>query len=137
MKYRRISQFSSRYLNARDPLSSFSVGMSQVQPAHEARNLGVEMDSHLNLTTHINNICRSACFAIYKIGQIRRYIDRSTAERLIHAFVTSRLDANNSLLHGLPKNLIAKLQRVQNSAARLVTLVKARESIDSVRRDEQ
>ena len=131
-----VVQFSSRYLTAHNPLASFTVGMSQVQPAHEARNLGVVMDSHLNLTTHINNICRSACLAIYKIGQIRRFIDRLTAERLVHAFVTSRLDANNSLLYGLLKNLISKLQRVQNSAARLVAQVKARESIDAVRRNE-
>ena len=90
------------------------------------------------LCPHINNICRSACLAIYKIGQIRRFIDRLTAERLVLAFVPSRLDANNSLLYGLPKNLIPKLQRVQNSAARLVVLVivKARESIDAVRRNE-
>ena len=38
---------------------------------------------------------------------------------LIRAFVTSRLDACNSLLFGLPDSLINK-ERVQNIAARLI-----------------
>ena len=40
----------------------------------------------------------------------------------MHAFISSKLDHCNSLLHGLPKYLLARLQAVQNAAARVVTL---------------
>ena len=41
-------------------------------------------------------------------------------ETLIHAFITSRLDYCNSLLYGLPKYQLSKLQCVMNASARLV-----------------
>ena len=54
--------------------------------------------------------------------QITLYRDLYTAtERLIHAFVTSKQDSYNSLLYGLPKYCIQKLQSVLNDAARLLT----------------
>src|SRR5208282_2814400 len=43
---------------------------------------------------------------------------------LTHAFVTSRLDYYNSLLQGVSKSLIARLQHVFNSAARIVSRTK-------------
>ena len=72
----------------------------------------------------MTDICRTASFSISRIAKIRNYLDRKSTERLIHAFVSSILDYCNLLLCILPKNGIARLHRIQNAAARLVTLSK-------------
>ena len=71
-------------------------------------------------------------FGIYKIGLIRRYLNRTTIEQLVHAFVTSRLDYCNSLLTNLPNVLIRHLQLIQNSAARLVSCSRKYEHITPI-----
>ena len=73
-------------------------------------------------------------FGIRKIGQIRQFLDQDTANRLAHAFVTSRLDSCNSLLYGLPESEIKKLQRLQNIAARLVLQLPKRTHITLILR---
>ena len=129
-----VLHIPSRFRNI-NPISSVNINESQIEPVSRARNLGVILQNNLSMDTHINNICRSASHALYKIGQIRRYLDQPTTERLVHAFVTCRLDNCNSLLYGLPECHISKLQRIQNSAARLVTLSKIRCHITPVLRD--
>ncbi len=44
----------------------------------------------------------------------------SDAEKLVHAFMTSRLDYCNALLGGCPASSVNKLQIVQNAAARVL-----------------
>jgi hypothetical protein len=65
-------------------------------------------------------VSKSAFFALRHVGKIRRYINQNDCEKLVHAFITSKLDSCNSILFGLPAVEIDKLQRVQNAAARLV-----------------
>ena len=50
-----------------------------------------------------------------------RYLKRATTEWIVNALITSRLDYCNSLLFGTSANNINRLQRLQNSVARLVT----------------
>ena len=86
------------------------------------RNLGTIMDRHLTMTSHVNNIFRHASLALRNIGRVRKYITQSSTERLV--FITSKLDCCNSLLYGLPSTEVQRLQRIQNTAARLVVKAK-------------
>lgn len=61
-----------------------------------------------------------------------KFLSLKSAEQLIHDLVTSRLDNNNALLFGLPDVLLAKLQRVQNTAARIITGTRRYDHITSV-----
>ena len=99
------------------------------------RNLGVILDSQLNMNLHINNICRNGSLALRRIGKIRCYLNYRSTETVVHALVTSLLDNCNSLLIGLPEKQISKLQRIQNSAARLVMLAKRRDHITPILKD--
>ena len=132
-----VVHFSSRFKRDLVPVTSITVGESDVTPSLEVRNLGAIMDEHLTLSSHVTKVCQSASLALAKIGRLRKYIDRKTTERLVHAFVTFRLDSNNSLLYSVPDAYIKRLQRIQNSAARLVLAVKGKYvNINRLRRDE-
>ena len=108
-----------------DPLSSsaktFIIGESIIQPSTTARNLGVIFDQHLDMEAHVNALCKSCYGHLRRIGHIRKYLTTEATQLLVHSFVTSRLDNGNSLLYGLPDTLLAKLQLVQNTAARIVS----------------
>ena len=54
------------------------------------------------------------------IGRIRNILSRTHVEMLVHAVIASRLDYCNSILCNMSKSNLYKLQKVQNTAARLV-----------------
>ena len=103
--------------------------------ANEVKNVGVWIDKYLLMNKHVNKTV-SHCFKLLKdIGRIRKFLSMSNTERLVHAVVSCRTDYCNSLLINTSQSYIAKLQKVQNAAARLITLTKRRESVRQVLRD--
>ena len=101
-------------------LPHVAIGNETIVPAQHARNIGFIFDNIMDSKKQISATCKSAWFNLRKIGKIRQYLDRKATEQLVHAFITSKLDLNNSLLYGLPDNLLQRLQAVQNAAARMV-----------------
>ena len=56
-------------------------------------------------------------------------------KRLVNALVISHLDYCNSLLYGRPSNELLKLQRIQNTAARLIVGARRFDHITPILRD--
>ena len=96
--------------------------------------LGVMFDKHLQMSTQVKSICQSTHFHIRNIKEIRHLLPSSAAAQLVHSLVTSRLDYCNALLHRLPDCRIKPLQssRVQNIAARVVSLCSRQDDIDDI-----
>ena len=111
------------------------IGDSVVTPVKQVRNLGTVMDSPLTLSPHVSSVVRSSSFQIRNLGRIRKYLTPETTEQLVHSFITSRLDIGNSILFGLTKDQIQRLQLIQNTAARLVTRTKLSAHITPVLSD--
>ena len=86
---------------------------------------------YLNMARHVTSLCKSAYYHLYNLGKVRKCLIRGITEKLIHAFVSSRLDYGNSL-YGINSCLLDKLQCVQNSAARLLTGTKKYEHISPI-----
>jgi hypothetical protein len=97
-----------------------NIGSEMISPSLDAKNIGFTFDQIMNCKKHINLTCKSAWHQLRNIGRVRQYLDDKSTERLVHAFVTSKLDINNCLLYGIPDTLLQKLQRVLNATARLV-----------------
>ena len=84
------------------------------------RNLGITLDQNLSFQQHVSRTCQICYFELRTINSIRHYLSQDALKTPISAFVLSRINYCNSLLAGCPKQLIHKLQKVQNSAARLI-----------------
>ena len=118
----------------RDSLSDQLASLDNVSVASSStvKNLGVVFDQDLSFAAHINQACRTAYFHLRNIAKIRNILSKNDAEKLVHAFVTSRLDYCNALLAACPKSTIKSFQLVQNTAARILTGTRRTEHISPV-----
>ena len=110
------------------------VGNEQVAPVRHVRNLGALFDENLTMDKHIAKVCGSGYSHLHNIRAVRKYLTHEAVCSIVHAFISSQLDYCNSLLSGLPSYLIGRLQRLQNSAARVVCNLRKYDHISSALR---
>ena len=114
-------------------IKSLSVAGTDVSVASEpVRNLGAMFDSLLIMAPHVKSVVKKSSFHLRNIGKARRVLTEDATKTVMQSLVMSRLDYCNALLIGIQQDLIAKLQRLQNSAARIVSRTRKYEHITPV-----
>ena len=82
--------------------------------------LGFHIDCNLNFDRQVSSVCSSVNMALKNIYNIRKTLDQSTTEMMVHSLITNKLDQCNSLFVCSSRSNLAKLQNLQNSALRLI-----------------
>ena len=86
----------------------------------EVKNVGVWIDENLNFSKQVNTIVSHGFKILKDIKRTKKYLLKDHLERITHAMVSSRLDYCNSILYGTSSANIKKLQRFQNSTAKMI-----------------
>ena len=102
-------------------LTNLSLSNDIIPVSFSARNLGFIFDSDMSFSEQINSVSKSCHFHIRDIRRICHLLPLSAATALANSLVSSKLDYCNSLYSGISQSNLNKLQRIQNSLARVIT----------------
>ena len=102
-------------------LTNLSLRYDIIAVSSSARNLGFIFDSDMSFSDQINSLSKSCHFHIRDIRRILHLLPLSAATALANSLVSSKLDYCNSLYSGISQANLNKLQRIQNSLARVIT----------------
>ena len=116
-------------------LRSIKVGESDIEIVENVRNLGLFLDADLSMTVHVNTVVKNCYFHLRRLGQIRHLLTKEAANALAVATVLSRIDYCNSTLWGINAYQIDRLQKLQNTAARIVCRTNIRDHITPILND--
>ena len=99
-----------------------------VEPVDSVHDLGVMLDSKLSMRVHIGKISSTCFFHLRRLRKLRPLIDTASAQRLVSAFILSRVDYFNVVFAGLPTSM----QQVLNAAACFVSGVTSRTHVSGI-----
>ena len=75
----------------------------------------------MNFDFHVKKVTQACFFHLRNISKVKSILTSQDLEKIMHAFVSSRLDYCNGLYSSLSCSAINRLQLVQNTAARILT----------------
>ncbi len=111
-----------------------NISGTDIAPTSTVRNLGVMFDSDMSMKSHVNSINRSVYPQLKNLTAIKPFLDMVAANTAAHTFVSSRLNAGNSILYGITQGQLQCIERTQNIVARIITNTRRYEHITPVLR---
>ena len=117
--------------NAKVPpgITGVDVCGCRITPQPTVREIDIFLDSRIDMTMQVTRTCQAASFQLHNIAKIRHCLTIAACKTIVHSLVTSKLDYGNAVLFGINGRLPQKLQRVQNSAARVITQQRRRDHL--------
>ena len=113
-------------------LNSIRIGESEIEIVEKVRDLGLIIDANLSMSAHVSHIIKTSYFHLRRLGKIRNLLSTKLANAIAVATVTSRLDYCNCCLWGITSDELNRLQKLQNSTARIVSKSKLYDHITPV-----
>ena len=105
----------------------FKIGTEWLYPSTTVRKLGVVFDTHLTMSSYITDLCKSLNYHLRNISRIRQNLDKDSCHHVIRSLILSRLEYANAMLLGTNAKNIARLQKLQNWAAKIILCAKKRD----------
>ena len=112
-------------------MSDFKINLNRsvISKSDKVRNLGVIMDENLTFKNHIDSIVSKCSWTLRQISQMRRNLDVKTTALLCNSLVFSRFLYCSSVIGSASQQVLNRLQRLQNYAARISLQAKRRDIV--------
>lgn len=105
----------------------FRISGEKIKPTTSTTYLGVILDQHLSYDKHISNLVPGLTRAVGLLSKIRHYVPQSTLRSIYFSLFHSKLIYGLQIwIHG-NKELIKKVQTIQNKALRVISFKNYRE----------
>lgn len=86
-------------------LSGFGAGASKFKPA--VKNLGVTLDSGVKFDNQTFSVVKTSFFQLSLLAEVKPFLNRQDLEKVIHTFISSRLDYRNTVNAGINQSSAA------------------------------
>jgi len=96
---------------------------SLIYPSRSLKYLGCTIDSHLNFSSYVSQLCAQASVQLNMMKTIFNFI-KSEAKFYYCHFIRPLLEISPSILYSISKTDSQKIERVQNRALKLITGIK-------------
>ena len=112
--------FGSREQLKKCTFDKININSETIQRNNTVKYLRGHLGQHLNFKKHVITKCKAAMINLHKIRMIQKFLTREICHQLTRSLGISHLDYGNAILIGCPDTTLGLMQKVQNTAARMV-----------------